>query len=88
MLDSLAPFLVSVFKAKHIPSPALGPFSFVNFWRKTYHGKAFKRSYHDDINTCLKAVSLVWGGTFPGELTTSDSQKVGPTVFSFPLLTG
>ncbi|KAM6493968.1 hypothetical protein JOM56_010329 [Amanita muscaria] len=75
MLDSLAPFIVSVFKAKHIPGPALGPVSFVSFWRKTYHGKAFKQSYPDDINACLKAVSLVWGESIAGDLTTSESQK-------------
>jgi hypothetical protein len=88
MLNNLAPFLVSVFRAEHIPDPALGPSSFENFWRATYHGKHLEAMYPDDIKNCLQSLSLAWGGSLAGDLTiTSDSQQVGPAIylFLFPL---
>ena len=84
MLNNLAPFLVSVFRAEHIPDPALGPSSFENFWRATYHGKNIEAMYPDDIKHCLQSLSLAWGGSIAGDLTfTSDSQKVGRAICQF-----
>ncbi len=88
LLDEVAPLLVSVFKAKHIPEPALGPASFENFWRITYHQKKDKVFLPDEIKTCLKSLSVAWGGSLGDSSgTVEESREVSAMlVKSLPFL--
>lgn len=86
LLHEIAPLLVSAFRA-NIPSPALGPTAFENFWRKTYHReKDFKAFCPEDIKTCLKSMSVAWGGSIGDSSgTAAESQKVSSVSRSDPL---
>ncbi|KAK2465736.1 hypothetical protein APHAL10511_002280 [Amanita phalloides] len=76
LLHDIAPFLVSVFKAKHIPGPALGPSSFETFWRMSYHEKKeLQELWPEEIKTCLESLSLAWGESVAGSFSVSQKSR-------------
>ncbi|KAF8628189.1 hypothetical protein AX15_004051 [Amanita polypyramis BW_CC] len=77
MLKAITAFLVSVFKAKYIPIPALGPAAFENFWRTTFHDREdLELHCPDEIKACIAGLSLAWGRSIAGSLAVgTDSQK-------------
>src|ERR1700741_2432628 len=61
LLRDLAPFFASSFS--HIPPPALGPLTFQEFWKATYHAKQeFLKGLPTQIKVCMKAFDDVYGG--------------------------
>jgi hypothetical protein len=86
LLQETAPLLASVFEAKNIPQPALGPAAFENFWRTKYHQKKDLKAFcPENIKICLKSLSVAWGRSI-GDSSgmTAESQKVSSTLRSPP----
>ncbi|GLB45466.1 hypothetical protein LshimejAT787_2300260 [Lyophyllum shimeji] len=67
-LVAISPFLTSAF-GRLTPS-AIGPLSFSQFWRATYHGlETYRSSYPDSLKACLQAFSDAYGGSIADGLS-------------------
>lgn len=68
------------FAFSRIPTPAIAPFAFENFWRATYHGQSqFRDHLPPKIKSCLSCFVAAYGGDLADGLslsTESQSQSI------------
>ncbi|KAF8551674.1 hypothetical protein OG21DRAFT_1605154 [Imleria badia] len=74
-LQDMESFLASAFS--RIPTPAIAPFAFENFWRATYHGQTqFCHNLPPKIKSCLSCFVAAYGGDLANGLSlTTESQS-------------
>ncbi|KAG6889883.1 hypothetical protein C0995_013858 [Termitomyces sp. Mi166 len=69
-LVAISPFLSSAFG--RLSSSAIGPLTFNEFWRATYHGiEEYQSSYPDCLRACLLGYSDAFGGSIAEGLSMS-----------------
>ncbi|KAG6844468.1 hypothetical protein H0H87_006692 [Tephrocybe sp. NHM501043] len=69
-LVAIAPFLSSAFG--RLSSCAIGPLTFNEYWRATYHGvEEYRSSYPDCLKVCLLGFSDAYGGSIAEGLSLS-----------------
>ncbi|KAG6887993.1 hypothetical protein C0992_009973 [Termitomyces sp. T32_za158] len=86
-LIAISPFLSSAFG--RLSSSAIGPLSFSEYWRGSYHGiEEYTPSYPDCLRACLLGYSDAFGGSIAEGLSMSQGTDLSPIPDSQPFYLG